>query len=55
MGTRCARPRAMSTYCLAIAIGPDDEITYLADEDILDDEDEGPISLDHEALNDDAC
>jgi hypothetical protein len=39
----------------AIAIGPDDEVVFIEDVDILDDEDEGPSSLDYEALHDDAC
>jgi hypothetical protein len=38
----------------AVAMGPDDEVVTLGDEDILD-EDEAPSSLDHEALTDDAC
>lgn len=47
----------MSYWCPALAIGPDDEITVLRDEDILDVDDEAPFSrrLDHEALTDDAC
>lgn len=36
-------------------LGPDDEVITLGDEDIIDDEDDGPSSLDHEALTDDAC
>lgn len=39
----------------ALAIGPDDEVSFIPDEEILDDEDPGPSSLDHEALTDDAC
>lgn len=47
---------AMSYWCPALAIGPDEEITVLRDEDILDVDDEAPLSrLDHEALTDDAC
>lgn len=38
-----------------VLIGPDDEVIVLTDEDILDDEDDAPSSLDHEALTDDAC
>ena len=40
----------------ALAIGPDDEVVTIDDEDILDDDEEDvPSSLDHEALTDDAC
>jgi hypothetical protein len=39
----------------AVAIGPDDEVVTIGDEDILDDEDDMPSSLDREALTDDAC
>ncbi len=39
----------------AIAFGPDDEVVTLDDEDILDDDEDAPSSLDHEALTDDAC
>jgi hypothetical protein len=43
-------------HAAAILIGPgDDDIEVLSDDDILDDDDVGPSSLDHEALNDDAC
>jgi hypothetical protein len=39
----------------ALAIGPNDEILTIEDEEILDDDEDGPSSLDHEALHDDAC
>ena len=40
----------------AFAIGPDDEITVIDDEDILDDDDDTPFStLDVEKAHDDAC
>jgi len=43
-------------YEPALLIGPgDDDIEVLADDDILDDDDFGPSSLDHEALTDDGC
>ncbi|MCW5833515.1 MAG: hypothetical protein KIS78_14015 [Labilithrix sp.] len=40
----------------ALAIGPDDEVLTLSDEDILDADDDGPVSvLDPEKAHDDAC
>ncbi|MBX3206094.1 MAG: hypothetical protein KF764_13560 [Labilithrix sp.] len=40
----------------ALLLGPDDEVVTLDDEDILDDEDDCPVSmLDHEKAHDDAC
>jgi hypothetical protein len=40
----------------AVAIGPDDEVVTLEDEDVLEDEEDCPISiLDHEKAHDDAC
>jgi hypothetical protein len=39
----------------ALAIGPDDEVLIIDDDEILDDEEDCPSSLDHEALHDDAC
>ena len=37
-------------------IGPGDEVSELDEAYVLDDdEEEGPSSLDHEALHDDAC
>ena len=40
----------------AIAFGPDDEVVTLDEEDILDDDDDSPISiLDPEKAHDDAC
>lgn len=40
----------------AIAFGPDDEVVTLDDEDILDDDDDCPVSiLDPEKAHDDAC
>lgn len=40
----------------AIALGPDDEIVTLDDEDLVGDDDDYPISrLDHEKAHDDAC
>ncbi len=40
----------------AHAIGPDDEVVLIDDEDILDEDDDAPLSLlDHEKLHDDAC
>ena len=40
----------------AIAFGPDDEVVSIDDEDILDDDDDCPLSvLDPEKAHDDAC
>lgn len=39
----------------AQAMGPDDEVVTIGDDEILDDDDDMPSSLDHEALTDDAC
>ena len=40
----------------AIAFGPDDEVVTIDDEDILDDDDDCPLSvLDPEKAHDDAC
>ena len=36
-------------------IGPGDEVSELDESYVLDDEEEAPSSLDHEALHDDAC
>jgi hypothetical protein len=50
-----APPRMMFNEPI-ILIGPGDEVDELDEKYVLDDdEDEGPSSLDHEALNDDAC
>jgi len=40
----------------AIAFGPDDEVVTIDDEDILDDDEDCPVSiLDPEKAHDDAC
>jgi hypothetical protein len=40
----------------ALALGPDDEAAIIDDEDVLDEEDDCPISvLDPEKAHDDAC
>ncbi len=44
------------THAHAMAFGPDDEVVTLDEEDILDDDDDCPISiLDPEKAHDDAC
>lgn len=46
----------MSISSYARAIGPNDEVVAIDDEDILDDEDDMPLSiLDYEKAHDDAC
>ncbi|HVH47135.1 MAG TPA: hypothetical protein VM925_32560 [Labilithrix sp.] len=46
----------MMIHSCALAFGPDDEVIAIADEDILDDDDDCPVSvLDPEKAHDDAC